>query len=150
MKRKIYNADNPTPNPECPKLIDSYNQTCKNYNDKVKEYKNDVKKNEDECKADIKKWEVEKKTINKEIKDIEARFNTAALKFANGMPNTDKFKRMVKGGVKFLYGGINLVDVQKNVIDNVNCYLDAYRLPNGNIIVRQPPKTWPFLPRERS
>jgi len=143
MKRKIYNVD-PTPSPECAKIIKEYEATCKEYNDSVKEAKDAWKKNEDTCKSDIKKWEAEKKTINKEIKDIETKFNAAALKFAKGMPNTDKFKRMVKAGVRFLYGGINLVEL--GVVDNVNCYLDAYRLSNGNIIIRNPPRSSDFSP----
>jgi hypothetical protein len=144
MKRKIYYNADPTPSPECQKLIDAYNKTCENYNDKVKEYKKMVKDNIDKCEKDIVEWEKEKKNLEKEIKNIQAAFDAVALKFANAMPKTQKFKDMINMGVKFYRGnfnqnvngvqgvGMNLNDNSPGIIEQANCYINYTYTTNRN------------------
>ena len=159
MKRKIYYNADPTPSPECQKLIDAYNKTCENYNDKVKEYKDKVEKNVKDCKKDIIKWEAEKKNLEKEIKNIQAAFEAVALKFAKAMPKTEKFKTMVNPpfNVRFYRGYFNepsktvsgttivgkaLNDRSKGILEQANCYITyTYTInKNGtkNYILRLP------------
>jgi len=104
MKRKIYNADNPTPNPdECKKLIDSYNFTCKEHNDYVELVKKSVKKDEDKCKDSIEKSKEKKAKLEEEIIQTEKDFKYALTRFTENMKKTEPYIFNTQKDVKF-YG----------------------------------------------
>ena len=92
MKRKIYYNVDPTPSPECPKLIDSYNETCKEHNDYVELVKKRVKKDEDECKENIKKWKEERKELEDKNANALKKFNDKLSEFAKDIPKLDIYK----------------------------------------------------------
>lgn len=127
MKRKIYNADNPTPNPdECKKLIDSYNSTCEDHNNYVELFKKGVKEREDKCKENIEKSREKKTTLEAEIIKTDKDFKFALTRFTNNMEKTDPYIFNVQKDVKF-YGefsksykgrdGNTIYFVGKNLID---------------------------------